>query len=269
MNAPPGFNAHQQPQPPAIYQLRGKLLPGVITAGIAGILAFMGTALPFVDFTFVTVSTFGMAFDGSFGFLATLVGIMLIPTIVIMGAAPLVAFLKPTPGWTVRAGIAAIVAGGLGLLFMIVLMFVVTDETGTSVSSSISYSNSQMPGVASWGVGTWFTIIAFIAGIVGGVLFFMNSRPFDSALRDFEQQAGYIAFGPHAQYQQPGPYSAKQSMYPAQPVPHPAQPGQHAPTQDQSTAQPPQPPLDHVQQDQQSQDDSQGEETNQTGQSSQ
>lgn len=144
-----------------------------------------------------------------------------------------------------------------------------SDETGTSVSTSISQSNSQMPGVASWGVGTWFTIIAFIAGIVDGVLFFMNSRPFDSALRGFQQQAGYNAFGPSAQYRQPGPYSAQQSMYPAQSVPQPAQPGQNAPAPDQTTAQPPQPPLDQAQQDQHSQDDSRGGETNQTGQSAQ
>lgn len=256
MNTAPGFNPYQNQYQPSIQQLRTKLLPGMITAGAAALLAIIGAALPAIQAEYMgqgdSFSTFGMAFDEALGAIGTLVGILLILSILVFGLAPVIAYFKPTAGWATWAGIASIAGATVGLLCVILLIFVLKDNTGMTASSTISAINEYQPGVASFGIGLWLTLIALVAGIVGGVLFFVSARPFDYALRamkfggvpnalyqgqpgQFQAQQGQFQ-GQRGQFQQgqPGQYPGQAGQFGGQQI----QPGQHTPQQGQYQAHP-------------------------------
>lgn len=95
----------------------------MITAGAAALLAIIGAALPAIQAEYMgqgdPFSTFGMAFDDALGTMGTLVGILLILSILVFGLAPVIAYFKLTTGWATWAGIASIAGATVGLLCVI------------------------------------------------------------------------------------------------------------------------------------------------------
>lgn len=240
MTTGPGYG-HQQNYNPPVSQLKSKLLPGMIVACAAALLAIIGCALPFVQASAYGQSESQSIFGAAFGGGRTIAGVLLIVAVVLLVAGVLGAYFKPTAGQVKRAGILAIVGGAIGVIAVILMMFVFEEEgTGQSVSANLQELNDR--GVdAGWGIGMWLTIAAFIIGAVGGVLFTINAGPVERALKAEMDQAmqqppyqGQQFGAPQEQqrYGQPQQYGAPQGQPPfgaphgQSPYGAPQQPGQ-------------------------------------------
>ncbi|WP_054952283.1 hypothetical protein [Flaviflexus massiliensis] len=200
----------------------------------AAVLVLIGCALPFIQASAYgqseTQSLFSSAFGGGG---QTLAGILIIVSILLLFLGPVSAYFKPTVGQMARAGIISIVGGVVGIINILLMMFVYQTSDGNSISEEMGMLKDY--GLdAGYGIGLWITIIAYIIGLVGGVLFFMNARPFEAALKQEQMQATQNAPYP-GQQGQPGNY-AQQPLH-GQPAPgqFQAQPGQYQnPSQQQA-----------------------------------
>lgn len=224
MNQSPGYGHHQN-YPAHSDALKKKLMPGVIVASVSALVAVIGAALPFISASdgriTETESIFSLAFsDGR-----TIAGVLFVVGVILLFAPLLGAYFKPTAGQTKRAGFTSIAGGVVGIITILLMMFVFEQEGGGTISETIS--DLQDWGVdAGFGIGVYLTAAAFIAGIVGGVLFLLKAGPVDHALQ--AEQAAAMQQAPMGQpyqqggqapYQQGGPAAPYQQGEPQQGAP--------------------------------------------------
>ena len=232
MNQTPGYGHHQN-YPAHSDALKKKLMPGVIVASVAALVAVIGAALPFISASdgriTETESIFSLAFsDGR-----TIAGVLFVVGVILLFAPLLGAYFKPAAVQTKRAGFTSIAGGVVGIITILLMMFVFEQEGGGTISETIS--DLQDWGVdAGFGIGVYLTAAAFIAGIVGGVLFLLKAGPVDHALQAEQaaamqqapmgqsyQQGGQAPYqqGGQAPYQQGGPAAPYQQGEPQQGAP--------------------------------------------------
>lgn len=214
MNTAPGFQ-HQNPQQPNSHLLRSKLLPGMIVTVVAAVVALIAAALPFIQASYAgqseSESFFGIAFNGG----RTFAGVLYIVAVLFLFLGTLTSYLKPTVGQMNRAGLTSIGGGVIGIVTVLLTMFVFNTEDGETLSEQLSMLSS-FGADAGWGFGVWLLLIAFIAGTVGGVLFYINARPFENVLREEQMRLTQNAPYPGQPGQAPGQAAPQQGQYPAQ-----------------------------------------------------
>ena len=224
MNQSPGYGHHQN-YPAHSDALKKKLMPGVIVASVSALVAVIGAALPFISASDGRVTETESIFSLAFSDGRTIAGVLFVVGVILLFAPLLGAYFKPTAGQTKRAGFTSIAGGVVGIITILLMMFVFEQEGGGTISETIS--DLQDWGVdAGFSIGVYLTAAAFIAGIVGGVLFLLKAGPVDHALQ--AEQAAAMQQAPMGQpyqqggqapYQQGGPAAPYQQGEPQQGAP--------------------------------------------------